>query len=560
MEEKQRLRDKYPLAFRSVSPPPSLSRWEELTDEEVLAMDIPGVNSIAPLALQADQIDIQNCEKLRVSSYCLHWPIDSKVDCINRKEIDVNMAAIHSVLTFEILPQLKEYARATEPLREVAQFWIGMFQAACTPVTQPEVPDTTASPSQSAQMSTPISSSASRSASRSQSQDITSTVSENQSFRDFREGAEGSGNLITSTPIVHRAQDEGSKASKLESTLSSITESPHSRLKREMANLNLDASSIDISDPSIHPPQQPPIEPVSFSSTSSHPANASTSSISKGRGKVPHQRDLRSKVLETVTINSFQKEAPVFSDKPSMSDFSIDSSLSQLEARPKPASIFNRPKNLGPKEAAPVFSRVQQQIFGPPSGPGAAAAMQRRMLEGLLKEAAVEKKAGLPVGVLSPARSPARFTTTRHIQSSRDISRYLDEDTESSRQQSLVVDEYGNEVIGGNRPDWDDEDSFEHDSDEEYVAPPVQPLNLGRYYDVENEDSVDSTGWKSTGGRSETGMGGSSEGGPTETLFGVGRKLQHGHGFELQDGLAESGSDSFAPETPLQVRRTDARH
>ncbi|KAG8822286.1 hypothetical protein FRC19_006263 [Serendipita sp. 401] len=477
MEEKQRLRDKYPLAFRSVSPPPSLSRWEELTDEEVLAMDIPGVNSIAPLALQADQIDIQNCEKLRVSSYCLHWPIDSKVDCINRKEIDVNMAAIHSVLTFEILPQLKEYARATEPLREVAQFWIGMFQAACTPVTQPEVPDTTASPSQSAQMSTPISSSASRSASRSQSQDITSTVSENQSFRDFREGAEGSGNLITSTPIVHRAQDEGSKASKLESTLSSITESPHSRLKREMANLNLDASSIDISDPSIHPPQQPPIEPVSFSSTSSHPANASTSSISKGRGKVPHQRDLRSKVLETVTINSFQKEAPVFSDKPSMSDFSIDSSLSQLEARPKPASIFNRPKNLGPKEAAPVFSRVQQQIFGPPSGPGAAAAMQRRMLE-----------------------------------------------------------------------------------DEEYVAPPVQPLNLGRYYDVENEDSVDSTGWKSTGGRSETGMGGSIEGGPTETLFGVGRKLQHGHGFELQDGLAESGSDSFAPETPLQVRRTDARH
>ncbi|KAG8833668.1 DASH complex subunit ask1 [Serendipita sp. 399] len=541
MEEKQRLRDKYPLAFRSVSPPPSLSKWEELTDEEVLAMEIPGVNPNAPLSLQADQIDIQNCEKLR--------------------EIDVNMAAIHSVLTFEILPQLKEYARATEPLREVAQFWIGMFQAACTPVNQPAAADTTASPSQSAQMSTPITSTASRSGSRSQSQDITSTISENQSFKEFREGAEGSGNLVTSTPIVPRSKEDGSKASKIESTFSSITESPHSRLKREMANLNLDASSIDISNSSIQPPQQPVVEAISFSSASSRPFNSSSRSLPKAVGKALPPRDLRSKVLENAAMGSFQKESSIFKDKPSMSDLSTDSSLSQLEVRPKPVSIFNRPVNANPKEAGPVFTRAQQQIFGPPTGPGAAAAMQRRMLEGLLKEAAVEKRAGLPAGSMSPARSPARFAATRHIQSSRDISRYLDEDTEPSREQSHEVDEYGNEIIGGSRYDWNEDDSLEDESEEEYFAPSVQPLNLNRQYqDVEDEESVDSTGWRSTRGRSATGDAGISGGGATETLFGVGRRAQDMHEFELQNGLVGSGSDSFAPETPLQVRRGDARY
>ena len=64
--EKARLRDKYPLAFRPPSPPlPPL--WREMTDEEIMALEIPAVDPNAPPTLHADQVDMAICEKLRVS-------------------------------------------------------------------------------------------------------------------------------------------------------------------------------------------------------------------------------------------------------------------------------------------------------------------------------------------------------------------------------------------------------------------------------------------------------------------------------------------------------------
>ena len=69
-EEKARLRDKYPLAFRPPSPPlPPL--WREMTDEEIMALEIPGVDPNAPPTLHADQVDMAICEKLRVSFHDL---------------------------------------------------------------------------------------------------------------------------------------------------------------------------------------------------------------------------------------------------------------------------------------------------------------------------------------------------------------------------------------------------------------------------------------------------------------------------------------------------------
>lgn len=67
MEKKKSLREKYPLAFRPPSPPTE-SRWEDLTDDEIMALEIPGVDPNAPPTLHADGIDIAICEKLRVSS------------------------------------------------------------------------------------------------------------------------------------------------------------------------------------------------------------------------------------------------------------------------------------------------------------------------------------------------------------------------------------------------------------------------------------------------------------------------------------------------------------
>lgn len=77
MEKKKSLREKYPLAFRPPSPPTS-SRWQDMTDDEIMALGIPGVDPNAHPTLHADQIDIQICEKLRVSPkvWCLATSID----------------------------------------------------------------------------------------------------------------------------------------------------------------------------------------------------------------------------------------------------------------------------------------------------------------------------------------------------------------------------------------------------------------------------------------------------------------------------------------------------
>jgi hypothetical protein len=64
--DQRRLRDKYPLAFRPPSPPIP-SRWQDMDDDEIMALEIPGVDRNVPPTLHADQIDMQICEKLRVS-------------------------------------------------------------------------------------------------------------------------------------------------------------------------------------------------------------------------------------------------------------------------------------------------------------------------------------------------------------------------------------------------------------------------------------------------------------------------------------------------------------
>jgi hypothetical protein len=72
MEEKK-LRDKFPLAFRAPSPPLP-SPWQDLTDDELMALEIPGVDPTAPPALHMDQIDMQIAEKLRVRFFMIYHP------------------------------------------------------------------------------------------------------------------------------------------------------------------------------------------------------------------------------------------------------------------------------------------------------------------------------------------------------------------------------------------------------------------------------------------------------------------------------------------------------
>lgn len=496
-------------------------------------MEIPGVDPHSPLPLHIDQVDIQICEKLR--------------------EIDASMASIHSVLTFEILPGLKEYARVTEPMRDVSKFWISMFQAACAPKQEPAEPDLTSTVDPT---HTPTASSSINHI-RSNANDTTPTTSENQSFRDFQEGAEGSGNLQTSTPVVRRKAD-GSIASaegKGDSTFSSAIESTQDRLRREIAALE-DKSSFDLSETSTNHNPILSSDSASFTSASSAQTNAAASSFLKGKGRVAP--DLRSKALHNAAAGN---NLNVFKEHPSFASTNPDTSISQADINLKPLPIFN--PSLKPQDNQSIFTRVQKQIFAPP-GPGAASAAQHRMMQGLLREAAAEKRAGVPAGAASPYKSPARFNYQRKIPPGplKDFSLSTDDDTMSTTggNQEHQVDEYGNEVLGGSRRAWESDEFDSSDEDDDEYVQKHASMHISRQYEVESDPSVDSTGWRPRSETTDTQIigGGGATG---DTLFGVGNPRFMRQNFQLQNGLpGAGGSDSFAVETPLQARRGDSRY
>ncbi|KIM31980.1 hypothetical protein M408DRAFT_241728 [Serendipita vermifera MAFF 305830] len=245
--DQTRLRDKYSLAFRPPSPPLPL-QWREMTDDEIMALDIPGVDPNAPPTLHADQVDMAICEKLR--------------------EIDNNMAAVHSVLAYQILPGLKEYARVTEPIREVSRFWISMFEAACAPKGEHDVNNEgSPAPIHDSGTTTPTAASSSRTPIiTSESRTGVNTSSEEPSFQAFSH-SDGQDGLMTSTPVAHRAKKQSNQifSSKGESSESSTTdESPHTRMRRQMEALQMNAS-LDMSETSA---STVPISPSTVSASS----------------------------------------------------------------------------------------------------------------------------------------------------------------------------------------------------------------------------------------------------------------------------------------------------
>jgi DASH complex subunit ASK1 len=62
---------------------------------------IPGISPTSPISQQTEQIDQLNTLLLQ--------------------EIDANFAKFHQVITTKILPQIKRYAIAAEPVREGAK-------------------------------------------------------------------------------------------------------------------------------------------------------------------------------------------------------------------------------------------------------------------------------------------------------------------------------------------------------------------------------------------------------------------------------------------------------
>ncbi|ORY29155.1 DASH complex subunit Ask1-domain-containing protein [Naematelia encephala] len=71
---------------------------------------IPGISPSAPVSAQVEQIDQLNTLLLQ--------------------EIDANFARFHQIVTTRILPEIKRFAIAGEPVREGANFWRSFFEAA----------------------------------------------------------------------------------------------------------------------------------------------------------------------------------------------------------------------------------------------------------------------------------------------------------------------------------------------------------------------------------------------------------------------------------------------
>jgi len=430
-----------------------------------------------------------------------------------------------------------------------------MFEAACVPKEQPDVPmEKEASPAQTHEVTTPTASSTSHAG----SQDRTPTASEEASFPQFNESDVPSG-MITSTPAAHRAKKQKTNIfSNRESPESSTTdESPHSRLRRQMESLHLESSTADISETST---SAAPISPVSTSGSSLSSLksmNENREPTAKGKGHP--QPPLRAKALQNAAFNTMQKaHGPIFTERPSASNYSptLGSDIS-ADSKHKLSPIFNPMVPPASSNHPPIIFTRPQQIFSAIPAPSSAATAQQRLLQNLLKEAEQDKRTGVPVGASLPARSPARFNALRQaVDTANGISLSTDEDTFSTHVGARHrASAHGNDISDGLDDDLEDSFSdFDEDNEEEVGDMVNQVANIAtgpRQYGMEN-DSTDHAGWRPT--ENPDNYDG------TTNIFGGSRFPPGRRDFQLRDVYRGAEPDSFVAETPIQARHAGQRH
>ena len=438
----------------------------------------------------------------------------------------------------------------------ISKFWIAMFEAACAPKQQGGAAPEESSPSRTHDTSearTPTGTSSSQTEEQDQSR--TPTASEGPSFQGFDHE---DGGPVTSTPVappVRKAKANIFK--KADVSLSSATESPHEQLRRDIANLHLDGSSIEISESSTdHIPAS--TGNISISSLSSVQSTKEQSSVVSNKGKGRAAPDLRTKALQNVALATLPKaKGPIFTERPSVSYTNVHS-VSSVDISTKEEPKMNLPSIFSANPAAarnmvPVFSRMQQQIFAPPPAQANGPTAQQRMLKQLLKEAEEEKRAGIPAGSPLPARSPARLNVVRQMTSmAQNISLSTDNDTDYSTRPADQTDAYRSEGFGVRNYELDDsfDDSDEDIINEVYAQGESGQPAMSQTYEIERDESFDSTGW-----RPRDDVQASTVGTTNDTLFGLGNRPPVGRQFALQDGLRGNEPDSFALETPIRPRQ-----
>lgn len=442
------------------------------------------------------------------------------------------MAEIHDILTESILPSLKRYANATEPIREVSrvralphslasetdcasQFWMKVFQMASLEPEDDEYNGThhESVPSESSQI-------------KSNQEASREGPTSEHSFADA---------AIASTPIEKHA--ENVKGSSAEASWIASIESPHERMQRQLAQLTIDENAPDtqtghygkgpfhsqtIQPPRSGPPRFIPPDPNNASSSLSFISNTNTlqsndahfpsetasftsqsnsiqfrppsssqasvvQSDTKAQGRAKPIFNLRAKVLQRNAIVGMGTPSPIPSSTPPTSE------LSKVDV----------------KKFVPIFKRAQVQGLSP-AKPHIAT---KRAIDEAMRSAYFELQSNVAPG--SPSR---RVAFPFGVQS------------------SGSVHSFG----GLQQADQNTYNSFS-DSDEMADEPGAQ-MEYGAPAEV--YDSWD---------ESTSSIPGPNQGGHTETFFGP--KGGEGGPFELKawnanDSIAEPSYASGVPESP----------
>ncbi|KAF8634944.1 hypothetical protein AX15_000675 [Amanita polypyramis BW_CC] len=199
--------------------PSNPSRWTP--NHDPASIQVPGLDTTAPTRDQIEQIE--------------------QLITIKLQNIDENFARIHSILANRILPAVKRYAVATEPVREAAKFWSSFYEQAA----QIRIP--TFDDHETVNENTE----SEREAFESMVQDHSNAVLENQSLEPSMAATENSfmpgQHAYSSTPATARATriyDASDDQSTSDTSWAASLESPFVRLDREVQNLTREGSII----------------------------------------------------------------------------------------------------------------------------------------------------------------------------------------------------------------------------------------------------------------------------------------------------------------------------
>ncbi|KAF8891174.1 DASH complex subunit Ask1-domain-containing protein [Mucidula mucida] len=202
---------------------PSPPRWQPNPDPD--SIEVPGLDTSASVNDQIDQIE--------------------QLITLKLQNIDENFSKIHNVLANRILPSVKRYAVATEPVREAAQFWTSFYEQAAQ-IRIPTTDDYSTVNEQTSEREDPESQRA---------DEFHSTHADPHETFDHSITSTGSAfepdAAYSSTPAAKRVMHTGDATTNdSEASWSASIESPFVRIDRELQKFSIDDED---EEPSLHP-------------------------------------------------------------------------------------------------------------------------------------------------------------------------------------------------------------------------------------------------------------------------------------------------------------------